>query len=392
MPIIKDAFNDLKATPLPETEGIGGYDDLRNVSAIQVGTGARAFKADQDGIFLGANKFATALFSVTMAGKVVATDGTFSGAITAATIDIGGADATSFHVDIDGNIWSGAAAFADGLFKVSNAGALTATGATISGAITATSGAIGGFTIESGYLYAGTGANTCGLSPADYPFWAGDTYANRATAPFKVTPAGDVTVGSLTITGGSIVGTAGDVIKMYDTVGGTQYGEIGYHTTYGVYLASIASADMYILGQGNTSLTSSGGSVLIDGSSGSEKVGLKGADTGSANSSGVWLWDHDASTYVEKTAIVKTSQGFRTLYCIESPEVWFMDFCKTKNKIDPLFLEVTEKPYHFIKCEDGEYQVWGKRNGLAEKRFEEKTKNESIKNNDFWSTPLKMAR
>lgn len=60
-----------------------------------------------------------------------------AGAISASTIDIGGADATSFHVDVNGNIWSGAAAYADGIFKVSSAGALTATGATISGAISA---------------------------------------------------------------------------------------------------------------------------------------------------------------------------------------------------------------------------------------------------------------
>jgi hypothetical protein len=37
-------------------------------------------------------------------GTVEFNNGTFRGALTAATIDIGGADATSFHVDINGNI------------------------------------------------------------------------------------------------------------------------------------------------------------------------------------------------------------------------------------------------------------------------------------------------
>ena len=72
--------------------------------------------------------------------------------------------------------------------------------ATFLGTVTATAGLIGGFTIASSYLYAGTGANTAGLSPADYPFWAGDTYANRATAPFTVTPAGAVNATNITVT------------------------------------------------------------------------------------------------------------------------------------------------------------------------------------------------
>lgn len=66
--------------------------------------------------------------------------------------------------------------------------------ATFLGTIYATAGTIGGFTIASGYLYAGSGANTAGMSPADYPFWAGNTYANRATAPFRITPAGVLTL------------------------------------------------------------------------------------------------------------------------------------------------------------------------------------------------------
>lgn len=74
MPIIK-AFNDIKRKPLPQKEGIAGFDDLRKVSAIQVGTGNRAFKADQSGIWLGANKFADAPFKVTPAGVVTVGSG-----------------------------------------------------------------------------------------------------------------------------------------------------------------------------------------------------------------------------------------------------------------------------------------------------------------------------
>jgi len=81
---------------------------------------------------------------LTAGGTFTASDAVISGSISAATIDIGGADATSFHVDINGNLWSGAAAFVDGLFSVSNAGL-----------IKAESGTIGGTTITDTKLYGG---------------------------------------------------------------------------------------------------------------------------------------------------------------------------------------------------------------------------------------------
>lgn len=59
-----------------------------------------------------------------------------SGALSAGSIDIGGSDATSFHVDVNGNVWVGAATYASAPAKISNAGALIVT-----------SGTIGGFTI-----------------------------------------------------------------------------------------------------------------------------------------------------------------------------------------------------------------------------------------------------
>jgi len=89
----------------------------------------------------------------------------------------------------------------------------------------------------------------------------------------------------------------------------------------------------------------------------------------------------------DKTAIVLTKGGFKALYCAESPEVWFFDFCESKEKIDPTFLEVTVAPYRFIKCEDGGYQVWGKRKGHEEKRFEAKTQEEFEKNEEFLNIP-----
>lgn len=141
---------------------------------------------------------------MTWDGTTLSIGGTFS----AGAIDIGGADATSFHVDASGNMWLGAATFAGAPFTVSNAGVLTATGAIISGTITATSGTIGGFTIGTDYFR--DAANSFGLASTvtggdDVRFWAGDTFANRATAPFRVTEAGAVTATNITITGGSVL-------------------------------------------------------------------------------------------------------------------------------------------------------------------------------------------
>ena len=64
---------------------------------------------------------------------------------------------------------------------------------TITGIINATSGTIGGFTIGADYIR--DVANSMGLASTvtggdDVRFWAGDTFANRATAPFRVTEAG----------------------------------------------------------------------------------------------------------------------------------------------------------------------------------------------------------
>lgn len=72
----------------------------------------------------------------------------------------------------------------------------------LKGSIIATAGLIGGWSISSSALYKdGAGASTSsGMSPSDYPFYAGATYTNRASAKFRVTPAGDLTaVGSVVL-------------------------------------------------------------------------------------------------------------------------------------------------------------------------------------------------
>ncbi len=76
MPVI-EAFNDIVSKPFPRLEGLAGMADLRDVAAIQVGVGARAFKGDESGIWLGANKWADAPFRVDMNGNMVASSAVF---------------------------------------------------------------------------------------------------------------------------------------------------------------------------------------------------------------------------------------------------------------------------------------------------------------------------
>ena len=63
-------------------------------------------------------------WQITADGEFEASSGKFRGAITASTIDIGGADSASFHVDSDGNMWAGADTYAAAPFKISNAGTM----------------------------------------------------------------------------------------------------------------------------------------------------------------------------------------------------------------------------------------------------------------------------
>ena len=114
----------------------------------------------------------------TFSGALSAASGTFTGELSGGTINIGGNDATSFHVDSAGGMWLGAdnSGFASAPFRVTSAGAVTATSATITGDITATSGTFSG-TVNasggtfSGFVSAGTmkiGANVSGTDDGIY--------------------------------------------------------------------------------------------------------------------------------------------------------------------------------------------------------------------------------
>ena len=158
----------------------------------------------------------------------------------------------------------------------------------------------------------------------------------------------------------------------------------------------------------------SGDDLYLDASAGSRHVTLNSnINMGGHNIDGgasIYLNGHElkaSTTYqkinydgLDKTAIVPTLKGYQALYSIESPEVWFVDFAKVEHKwwqfwkkpnyiVDKTFLEVTVPPYiPMPTLVKGWVQVWGKRKGHENKRFEEKTEAEFKKNEEF----LAMAK
>jgi len=111
------------------------------------------------GFWAGATAFASAPFSVTPAGVFKATSATITGNVTANSGLIGGftvnsteglysgTGTTRVQMKAGAGFWAGATAFADAPFRVSPAGVLVASNATITGTVTASAGAIGGWTI-----------------------------------------------------------------------------------------------------------------------------------------------------------------------------------------------------------------------------------------------------
>jgi hypothetical protein len=160
----------------------GGF-TVSATEGLYSGTGATRVQMQAGvGIWTGATAIGDAPFSVTHEGVLTATNANISGAISSSTIDVG-SGASSFHVDIDGNIWSGAAAFVNGVFSVSKDGELTATDATIVGDITATTGYFNTVTLGKDGVASGT--LTLQLYDGN-----GDTYIAAGKTDFTNTDSG----------------------------------------------------------------------------------------------------------------------------------------------------------------------------------------------------------
>jgi len=191
----------ISGTLTATTGTIGGF--TLGATSLSAGTTTTTIKLDTAiGIHLGATLFADAPFSVSLAGDLKSTSGTIGGWTIGAT-DLSAANGGNTTI-----LSSGATAFSAGptgspLVTITQAGVLSATGANISGTITASAGAFGGFTIVSDYIK--DTADSFGLASTvtggnDVRIWAGETYANRATAPFRVYEDGTIVSTGLSVT------------------------------------------------------------------------------------------------------------------------------------------------------------------------------------------------
>lgn len=217
-------------------------------------------------------------------------------------------------------------------------------------------------------------------------------YATSGTEVIRVDQVGfhSYTAGTETFQVGTAgifgFGTSETVIALRQNVGGSTYGQLGYSTATGLYIVGVPRLNLY---SGGTNIMY-GGKVELLSSGNSDDAIIIGAPDGGIEITASDNLDIVCNNFVlnggTKTAIVPTSQGYRALYTNESPDVWFMDFASgtLSNNLDPLFVEVTRPPYHYIQCVGGEYQVWGKRKGFENIRFEEKTEKEFEQNNKFW--------
>jgi len=114
----------------------------------------------------------------------------------------------------------------------------------IEGPIAATSGTIGGFEIGSDYIR--DDANSFGLASTvtggdDVRFWAGDTFANRATAPLRLYESGDAVFQQITASNS----TTPESIIVNGKLTATQDFTAGFTLTQGEVVAIEADGNIY---------------------------------------------------------------------------------------------------------------------------------------------------
>jgi len=197
------------------TGAIGGWvigaTSLMDVAGA-VGMSSEVTVGDDIRFWAGNAVPASAPFKVTEAGVLTSSSGSIGGWVIDATSikDVAGVVGMSSAVTAGDDIrfWAGDATPGSAEFRVTEAGALTATSATITGVITANTGYIGGtggWVINTGYInyngmtaYNGTTVNGVFIGPTGIGLYS------SASAYFRVSQAGVLSVSGGTITGGTI--------------------------------------------------------------------------------------------------------------------------------------------------------------------------------------------
>jgi len=217
--------------------------------------------------------------------------------------------------------------------------------------------------------------------------------------------SGETEVVRLDTTGLNVYGDNGDVFKIFDQVGGIKWGQLGYSVSAGFQhnIALSGRGGVGIYSYDGTGFSTEEARLLL-GYNGPlyQDVSLRSSN-GDVNISAGGDVNVTSPFRINgslKTAVVPTTKGYKALYTAESPDVWFFDFCYAKKKrkwpffwkyeweikADSLFLETVEPPFNIIPTGTKNLvQLWGKRKGFSKNRFEDKTKKEFEKNNEFWN-------
>lgn len=205
---------------------------LLDDSGINVNNGK--FKVDTSGNIITAgsvnigNKFKIAIDGSATMDNITATNLTVNTGLFKGSINVN----NKFSVDSSGNL-----SINGGIFNVNNAGAMSCSNASITGGsltigsnfsvtntgvLTAKSGKIAGYTITGNQLV-GSNVGMSGLNGEGVAFWAGSNTA--ASAPFRVTHAGNLTATGVNITGNINSGSniTGATITSSKTVNGANY-------------------------------------------------------------------------------------------------------------------------------------------------------------------------
>jgi hypothetical protein len=170
-------------------------------------TGSTGWKIDKDGNV----EFDSGYFR----GDITGASGAFSGSLTAGTIDIGGSDASSWHVDIDGNMWWGSAgSYAAATIKISSAGSVNFTTGNFSGSLNYGKTSFSDST-NAGYYLSSSGVYIG--SASDTKYFKYDVSAGTITLRGTLN-ADDITAG--TLAGRTVKATGGNTDVVMDSADG----------------------------------------------------------------------------------------------------------------------------------------------------------------------------
>jgi hypothetical protein len=220
----------------PDTIGSGSLTSTLGQATGNLYTGKEEFSNTTAGYILGVDGAdGLGKFYIGDSTNYLNWDGTnltLSGSISAGAINIGGADATSWHVDATGNMWSGAAIIGTAPFSVTNVGLITATSGTISGWTLGTTQFSGtGVAFSS----AGDAYISFGTTPPTSPTVGTGIFINKTglyglstdTQNFKI----DATNGSITAISGTIanwtISSSALYTGAFDTFGTMYFGTSG---------------------------------------------------------------------------------------------------------------------------------------------------------------------